>query len=132
MRKFKLIVAITFMVFGFTGAINAQTEAQTEKATKQTERMSTELNLTEDQKVQIQQINLGIIMKNEAIREMEGMSQEEKTNAIKSNNEARKEMFRGILSSEQFTKFEETSSSRKARTNMQKLEMPAEKKATNE
>ena len=131
MRKIKLIAAITFFSFAFAGSTNAQTTEQTEKATKQTERMSTELSLTEEQKTQAQQINLGIIMKNDAIRSAENMSQEEKTTAISSNNDARKEMFRGILTAEQFTKFEQVSVTRPIKSEMRKLEMPAEQKVKN-
>ena len=62
MRKIKLIAAVTFFSLAFAGSTNAQTEGQVEKATRQTERMSTELSLTEEQKIQVQYINLGIIM----------------------------------------------------------------------
>ncbi len=132
MRKIKLIAAVAFFSLAFAGNTNAQTEAQVEKATRQTERMSTELSLSEEQKTQVQSVNLGIIMKNDGIRSMEGMSQEEKTSAINSNNEARKEMMRGILTPEQFTKFEEISTTRPGRSEMQKLEMPKEKKVIKE
>jgi protein CpxP len=131
MKNIKLILAITFFSFAFAGSINAQTTEQTEKATKQTERLSTELSLTEEQKTQAQQINLGIILKNDAIRSAENMSQEEKTIAISSNNDARKEMFRGILTAEQFTKFEQVSVTRPIKSEMRKLEMPAEQKVKN-
>jgi hypothetical protein len=131
MKNIKLIAAITFFSFAFAGSTNAQTTEQTEKATKQTERMSTELSLTEEQVSTAQQINLGIIMKNDAIRSAENMSQEEKTNAIMSNNDARKEMFKRILSEEQFAKFEQTSSTRPVKTEVRKLEMPAEQKVKN-
>ena len=59
------------------------------------------------------------------------MSQEEKTTAISSNNDARKEMFRGILTAEQFTKFEQVSVTRPIKSEMRKLEMPAEQKVKN-
>jgi hypothetical protein len=131
MKNIKLIAAITFFSFAFAGSTNAQTTEQTEKATKQTERMSTELSLTEEQVSTAQQINLGIIMKNDAIRSAENMSQEEKTNAIMSNNDARKEMFKRILTEEQFAKFEQTNSTRPVKTEVRKLEMPAEQKVKN-
>ena len=63
---------------------------------------------------------------------MEGLSQEEKTSAINSNNEARKEMMRGILTPEQFTKFEEISSNKPGRSGIQKMEIQSEKKVTKE
>jgi hypothetical protein len=129
MRKIKLIAAITFFSLSFAGSTNAQTAEQTEKATKQTERMTTDLSLTGEQVTQAQQINLGIIMKNDAIRSSESMTQEEKNNAIASNNDARKEMFRGILSEEQFKKYEEMQTLRPGmRKEIKKIEKPIEKK----
>jgi hypothetical protein len=129
MRKIKLIAAITFFSLSFAGSTNAQTAEQTEKATKQTERMTSDLSLTSEQVTQAQQINLGIIMKNDAIRSSESMTQEEKNNAIASNNDARKEMFRGILSEEQFKKYEEMQTLRPGmRKEIKKIEKPIEKK----
>jgi len=131
MKNIKLIASIALFTLGFTGSTIAQTAEQTEKATKQTERMQTELGLSSEQTTQVQQINVGIIMKNDGIRSNESLTQEEKSTAISSNNEARKEMFKGVLTAEQYVKFEEMQSVRPAiKKDIKKIERPIEKKAT--
>jgi predicted Fe-S protein YdhL (DUF1289 family) len=68
--------------------------------------MKTELNLTNEQVPKVKEINLGIIQKNENIMNNATMSDTEKREIIKSNNEARKAMLKNVLTSEQYTKLE--------------------------
>ncbi|MFM7666759.1 MAG: hypothetical protein ACKO7D_01065 [Bacteroidota bacterium] len=77
-----------------------------EKATQQTAKMKTELGLTDEQSNNVQQINLGIIQKNEGVMNNASLSETEKNKIIKSNNEARMSMFKNVLTSEQYTKLE--------------------------
>ena len=77
-----------------------------EKATAQTAKMKTELGLTEDQTSKVKEINLGIIQKNEAVMSNASMSEELKRTTIKSNNDARMNMLKNVLTSEQYTKLE--------------------------
>ena len=77
-----------------------------EKATAQTSKMKTELGLTEDQTSKVKEINLGIIQKNEAVMSNASMTEELKRSTIKSNNEARMNMLKNVLTSEQYTKLE--------------------------
>ena len=71
-----------------------------EKAKFQTEKMSSELSLTEEQKNQIYDINLKINQKNEAL-DQSLMTAEERKKGHHANNQARMKMFSGVLTSEQ-------------------------------
>jgi hypothetical protein len=72
----------------------------------QTEKMKTELNLSNEQVTSVYEINLGIDKKNEGLREMK-MTEDERKKAIEQNNEARKAMLKDVLTAEQFTKLEQ-------------------------
>ena len=72
-----------------------------QKATSQTESMTTQLGLTAEQKAKVSELNFGIFDKNEAISKDANMSQEVKNESTKSNNEARIEILRQILTAEQ-------------------------------
>jgi hypothetical protein len=97
MKYIKILIASLLL----STSLMAQKSPE-ERATMQTEKMATELSLTPDQKEKIQQINLGIVQKNEGVRNSE-MSEEEKKKALKMNNDARESMFKEVLTSEQFT-----------------------------
>jgi hypothetical protein len=77
-----------------------------EKATAQTTKMKTELGLSDNQAMQVKEINLGIIQKNEGVMSNTGFSETQKKELIKSNNEARMSMLKNVLTSEQYTKLE--------------------------
>lgn len=71
-----------------------------EKAKFQTEKMSSELSLTEQQKTQIYDINLKINQKNESL-DQSLMTAEERKKGHHANNQARKKMIAGVLTAEQ-------------------------------
>jgi len=77
-----------------------------EKATAQTAKMKSELGLSDEQANSVQQINLGIIQKNEGVKNNSSLSETQKNEMIKSNNEARMSMLKNVLTSEQYTKLE--------------------------
>ena len=83
----------------------AQTTAE-ERATNQTNRMKTELNLTDDQYTKVYDINLGIIMKNDGIK-TSTFSEEVKNEVLKSNQQARKAMLKDVLTAAQYEKLEQ-------------------------
>lgn len=85
----------------------AQTATAEEKAAKQTEKMSTELVLTPEQRAQVADINLNIERKNEAVRNDQSMSEETKKQSYQGNNDARIQMIKPLLTPEQATKFDE-------------------------
>ena len=62
--------------------------------------MSEELKLSADQKSKIYEINLGINQKIDGLK-TSSLSEEEKKKALHHNNEARKEMIKGVLNKEQ-------------------------------
>jgi hypothetical protein len=83
----------------------AQTTAE-ERASNQTNRMKTELNLTDDQFTKVYDINLGIIMKNDGIR-TSTFSEEVKKEVLQSNQQARKSMLKDVLTAAQYEKLEQ-------------------------
>jgi protein CpxP len=76
-----------------------------ERATNQTNRMKTELNLTDDQYTKVYDINLGIIMKNDGIK-TSTFSEEVKKEVLQSNQQARKSMLKDVLTAAQYEKLE--------------------------
>lgn len=76
-----------------------------ERATNQTNRMKTELNLTDDQYTKVYDINLGIIMKNDGIK-ASTFSEEVKKEVLQSNLQARKSMLKDVLTAAQYEKLE--------------------------
>ncbi|MFY7990522.1 MAG: hypothetical protein ACOVO3_07305 [Fluviicola sp.] len=81
-------------------------ETPEEKANKLTQEMVSELGLSGDQTQQISEINLGIAMKNDGVRKNTNFSEDQKAEIIKSNDQARISMYKGVLTAEQFAKFE--------------------------
>ena len=67
--------------------------------------MKSELNLTATQESSIYEINYGIILKNDALRNS-SYTEEVKIAALQQNKEARKSMIKGILTPEQYASFE--------------------------
>ena len=76
-----------------------------ERATNQTNRMKTELNLTDDQYTKVYDINLGIIMKNDGVK-ASTFSEEVKKEVLQSNQQARKSMLKDVLTAAQYEKLE--------------------------
>ena len=120
MKTIKLIIASIIVSFG----VNAQTGKMTklesskaktpeERAKVQTDRMKSELTLTNDQYEKAYQINLGIIQKNKGLQEQK-LTAEERRNAVKQNNEARMTMLKDVLTADQYTKLQEKLKERKS------------------
>lgn len=108
MRTFKknnamknlFLIALLFISLGCF----AQTTPE-ERATNQTNRMKTELNLSDDQYTKVYDINLGIIMKNNGIK-TSTFSEEVKNEVLQSNQQARKAMLKDVLTAAQYEKLE--------------------------
>ncbi|MFM7662275.1 MAG: hypothetical protein ACKO6A_06395 [Bacteroidota bacterium] len=77
-----------------------------EKALAQTSKMKNELGLSDEQTEKVKEINLGIIKKNENIKSSADLSETQKKEIIKSNNQARMSMLKSVLTSEQYVKLE--------------------------
>jgi hypothetical protein len=113
MKTLKLILASVLISFG-ANAQKANVEkvekkeiAPEQRAKTQTEKMKSELNLSNEQYDKAYQINLGIVQKNQALQEQKFETEEERRSAIRMNNEARMSMLKNVLTEEQYTKMKE-------------------------
>ncbi len=120
MKTIKLIIASIIVSFGVNAQTGKMTKLQSskaktpeERAKVQTDRMKSELTLTNDQYEKAYQINLGIIQKNKGLQEQK-MTAEERRNAVKQNNEARMSMLKDVLTADQYTKLQEKLKERKS------------------
>lgn len=121
MKNFKLILAAFLMTSAF--AVSAQ-ETLEQKATAQTDQMAVQLSLTEEQKAQIQQINLGVMQKNDALDKDASMNADVKVEQKKYNDQARIDLINNVLNEEQKAKFAESNAKSKGqiqRTSIKQL-----------
>lgn len=101
---FTLSLFVTSLSFAQVSSKEIKEEKNPEDRAKfLTEKMAAELQLTDAQKEQVYIINLGIAQKNEGIR-TSNFSEEEKRSIVKSNQEARIEMLKNVLTAAQFDK----------------------------
>jgi Spy/CpxP family protein refolding chaperone len=106
MKKFFLLsIGFMFTALCFAQApaksTNKEHQSPEERAKFLTEKMTAELQLTEAQKEQVYTINLGIAQKNEGIL-AGNFTEEQKKEIIRSNQEARIEMLKNVLTAAQF------------------------------
>ena len=102
---------IFHVLVGFIISISAMAQQPTEKLSDAkspedrakflTEKMAAELQLSASQKDQVYNINLGIAQKNQGIMDSD-FSEEQKKEIIRSNQEARIEMLKNVLTAAQF------------------------------
>lgn len=78
-----------------------------EKADKMTARMDKELELTETQRAKVAELNYGVALKNQAIRDDATLTKEQKKERIKMNNDQRKAQLQSMLTAEQNAKMEQ-------------------------
>jgi len=119
LRMKTLLVTAAFFCFM---NLTAQTTAE-ERATAQSTRMKTELNLTDDQYTKVYDINLGIVQKNDGIKNST-YSEEVKKEIIRSNEMARRAMLKDVLTAAQY----ETLEKKAAKAIKKKRREKAEKK----
>jgi protein CpxP len=106
MKKFFLLsIGFMFTALSFAQApaksTNKEQQSPEQRAKFLTEKMATELQLTEAQKEQVYTINLGIAQKNEGIL-ASNFTEEQKKEILRSNQEARIEMLKNVLTAAQF------------------------------
>lgn len=104
MKKLKIALAIFSFTFITNIALAHGGEELRAQATQKTERLSNELNLTEEQKEKVFDVIHGIIMKNDGVNHS-NLSAAEKTSIIASNKEAQDGMLKEILTPAQYTKY---------------------------
>ena len=82
----------------------AQTEVK-QNPQAMTEKLATELLLSAEQKEKVANLNNGIARKNESILNSSGLTSEQKKSSIQSNNSAKKDQMKLILTEEQYAKY---------------------------
>lgn len=103
-----LLVGVSLIAGMATATAQEQTKKTPEqRAEMHTTRMTKALELTEEQRSKVAELNLGVAMKNEAVRNSTTMTKEQKQEAVQGNHEGRKAQLKMILSEEQYKKFEE-------------------------
>lgn len=107
MKTFILAIAV---LVGGTSIAQQQEKREhktpEQRATGMTEKMTTKLSLDDSQKAKIQEINLGIAQKNDAIRQNTTLTREQKFAQIKENHDSRKAQYKEVLSADQYAKYE--------------------------
>ena len=106
MKKFFLLsIGFMFTALSFAQApakrTNNDQQNPEQRAKFLTEKMAAELQLTEAQKEQVYTINLGIAQKNDGIL-TSNFTEEQKKEILRSNQEARIEMLKNVLTAAQF------------------------------
>lgn len=82
----------------------AQTEVK-QNPQAMTEKLATDLLLSAEQKEKVANLNNGITRKNESILNSSGLTSEQKKSSIQSNNSAKKDQMKLILTEEQYAKY---------------------------
>jgi hypothetical protein len=82
----------------------AQTEVK-QNPQAMTEKLATDLLLSAEQKEKVANLNNGIARKNESILNSPGLTSEQKKSSIQSNNSAKKDQMKLILTEEQYAKY---------------------------
>jgi hypothetical protein len=99
-----LFIIVNCISWGYSQTTESTPE---EKAAILTEKMTTKLGLNADQQSKVAEMNLGIAMKNDAVKKNEAMTAEQKQAAIQGNNDARRGYFKLILTEDQYNQFVE-------------------------
>lgn len=98
-----------------TRSISSRSEiTPDQKALNLTNAMISDLGLNGEQTSKISEVNLGIASKNNDVRLNSSYSSELKNQIIEGNNNARKSMYKTILTPEQYTLFESLESTNTA------------------
>ncbi len=108
------ILAVGLFVLSTTISFAQKKKSPEERAQMLTDKMKSELALTDAQTERVAQINLGIAMKNHAIRTNESMDIEAKKLAAKENRKASVQMLKDVLTVSQFEKMKKLKKERRA------------------
>jgi hypothetical protein len=101
------VMAIALLMGSLAFGQQSQNLSPDQKAYNLTTQMTSALHLDGDQAAKIAEINLGIADKNNNVRNATNMSAEQKVEVLASNNEARLNMYKNVLTAEQYTQFEQ-------------------------
>jgi periplasmic protein CpxP/Spy len=130
MKMLKVLMIGAALSFGMSTVYAQEATEKTpeERAANQTAQMTESLSLTPDQQAKVAEINLGVALKNDAVRKNASMTPEQKKEAIQGNNEGRKASLKTVLTAEQYTKMEAQVEQRKANQQMKKEKIKAKRK----
>lgn len=103
-----------------------------ERAQMHTNKMAKELNLTEEQKAKVLEVNIGIAQKNDAIRNDPNMTHATKKESLKSTQDARDLQMKTILTEAQYKTYLERKAEIQAKKELKKEEIKKNKKAKKE
>lgn len=125
-----ILVALVAMTGLTVNAQDAPKKTAEERATMHTQRMKNNLVLTPEQVAKVQELNLGIAQKKDAIRNNPNWNKEQKEDALKQVDEARMEHLKTILTAEQYEKMKNHQEKMEIQKEVKK-EMIEKKKAEN-
>ncbi|MET0464338.1 MAG: hypothetical protein ABW007_14330 [Chitinophagaceae bacterium] len=105
------------LLIGISFAVSAQSDSTKhspeKRAKAMTDKMKTDLTLSDDQYKQVYDINLKYAQKNQEAAGGEG-SRMQKAKALKSGNASKNEELKAVLNSQQFEKYTEAQKEKKA------------------
>ena len=99
--KASILAALVLAATNFSMAQATAQQTAAERAQFQTERMTQELNLSEEQQARIADINFAIASKNEAVRKDLNFTPAQKQEALQGNIDGRYGLLKHILTAEQ-------------------------------
>lgn len=114
MLKHLGISALLVCMFTLAKAQDGQMPTAENRASKMTEWMKTNLNLTADQLGKVQELNMKYAVKMDSLKNSTGEKQD-KFAAMKSDSEARDSELKGILTEEQYKTYQEKKQEMKAK-----------------
>ena len=107
-------LAVALFVLSTTISFGQKKKSPEERAQMLTDKMKSELTLTDMQTQRVTEINLGIVTKAHAIRTNESMDMEAKKAALKENRKANVQMLKDVLTVTQFEKMKKLKKERRA------------------
>jgi Spy/CpxP family protein refolding chaperone len=135
-RTMKMLNAVLVGAALIIGAATATAQDQAkskktpiERAEMHTNKMAKELNLTEEQKAKVLELNIGIAQKNEAIRNDVNMTPALKKESLKGNQDARDVHMKSILTEEQYKLYLAKKAEMQEKKELKKEEIKKNKKA---
>jgi hypothetical protein len=98
--------AVLVCTFALAKAQDRQMPTAETRASKMTEWMKTNLNLTADQLSKVQELNMKYAVKMDSLRNS-GLEKQDRFAAMKTDSESRDSELKGILTSEQYATYQE-------------------------
>lgn len=111
----KLMMAAVALMFVCSASFGQQRERPSSEdiAKRQTEQMTKSLSLTDDQKSKVEAINLKYAKKQDNAFKSNKEEKQARREEMKKNHEAKDAELKGVLSSEQYVKYQEKQQERK-------------------